>query len=109
MPYISNYLCVRPGVREFLLKLSEFYEIIIWTASYEDYTNPILDYLGVKANVKKVLYRGNCTIEKNAVYKDLNALNRNLEKTIIVDNTAACFAKHPRNGILIADFIGKPD
>lgn len=40
-----KYVNLRPFVREWLLSLSAFYQIIVFTASTQDYADPILDYL----------------------------------------------------------------
>ena len=39
------YVIKRPGVDEFLQRMSKYYEIIIYTASLSKYADPLLDVL----------------------------------------------------------------
>jgi CTD small phosphatase-like protein 2 len=41
--------------------------------------------------------------------KDLSLINRDLSKTIIVDNIASNFKLQPRNGIAISTWTGEED
>lgn len=51
----------RPGVEEFLQKMSRHYEVVIFTASVSAYANPLINQLDTKKNVsyrqiQKALY-----------------------------------------------------
>lgn len=39
------YVLVRPGAQEFLEKLAEFYEVVIFTASLSKYAKPLMEIL----------------------------------------------------------------
>jgi len=39
------YVAIRQGVKEFLDKMSEIYELVVFTASLAKYANPVLDYI----------------------------------------------------------------
>ncbi|CAL6029222.1 Nuclear_LIM interactor-interacting factor [Hexamita inflata] len=106
--YITVYLCVRNYARQFIEDLSSLYEIVIWTASPYDYAKPIIDYLGIMDKLAAVLYRSECSIMDDQMYKDLDNLGRD-KNVIIVDNNPQCYKKHPQNGINIVDFEGKQD
>ena len=41
----------RPGVDKFLDTVSEWYNLVIYTARFEDYATPILDYLDNGRNI----------------------------------------------------------
>ncbi|KRX02078.1 HAD-like domain [Pseudocohnilembus persalinus] len=102
----------RPGVKHFLEEVSKFYEVIIFTAGTVAYADPILDKMDPKRKLISCrLYKHHC--EQNPIsqslIKDLNKLNRDLNKTIIVDNLRQNFALHPQNGIHIPDFVGDPN
>ena len=45
---------MRPGTKEFIKKVSEFFEVIIFTASISKYALPLLDILDTD---KKIKYR----------------------------------------------------
>ncbi len=86
----SRFL-LRPYVFDFIQNLSKFYEIVIFTAAQKDYADWILDKLDVKHCISLRLYREHCSMFKDCHLKDLNILNRDLSKVIIVDNVAANF------------------
>jgi len=53
---------VRPGCLKFLEKMSQMFEIVIYTASTSDYANPIIDYIDKdRMFVKFRLFREHCT------------------------------------------------
>jgi len=41
------YVMVRPGCLDFLKKMSEHFEIVIFTASLSKYANPVINKLGI--------------------------------------------------------------
>ena len=80
---------VRPGCRDFLEELSEFYEIVIFTASISRAANLVLDKLDPKgAFIKHRLYREHCLRSQNTTgaVKDLSMLGRPIDRTLIIDN-----------------------
>lgn len=92
----------RPFLHEFLSSLNEFYDIIIFTASLQEYADPILDYLDQNGSIfKKRYYRQHTTETQTVSLKDLLILNLDLSKVIIVDNTPENFDKQRNNGIFI--------
>ena len=76
---------VRPDATYFLNELSEYYEIIIFTASISEYANPVIDLIDPNKVVCHRLYRENCTFYNGILVKDLSLLNRNMKDIIIVD------------------------
>lgn len=54
------------------------------------------------------LYRDSCVHKHGRYLKDLRILrNRNLAKTVIVDNSIVAFATHLENGVHIPTYYGK--
>ncbi|CAK61687.1 unnamed protein product (macronuclear) [Paramecium tetraurelia] len=98
---------VRPYTQQFLQNMSKHFEIMIYTASNEDYANQIIDYLDpTKQLVKYRLYRNDCiNLSKGCHVKDLRSLNRNLEDIILIDNSAYSFAYQLSNGIPIIPYL----
>jgi RNA polymerase II subunit A small phosphatase-like protein len=95
------YVRIRPGCDEFLLRMAELYEIVIYTASMSKYANPLLDKLD-KANVSAWrLFREACTRLSSGYVKDLSRLGRDLKRTIIIDNSPVCYSLQPDNAIPI--------
>ena len=92
---------------DFLNKVSEFFEIFIFTASKKEYADAVLDYLDPERRIiKHRLYRDSCIAINNKVYlKDLSIfVNRKPENIILVDNSFYSFCNQPKNGVLINSF-----
>ncbi len=51
------YVLKRPGVDEFLERVSQQYEVIVFTASLPQYANPLLDLLDPKGLIQNRLFR----------------------------------------------------
>ncbi|KAG5180302.1 HAD-like domain-containing protein [Tribonema minus] len=117
------FVLKRPGVDEFLERVSKDYEVIIFTASLPQYANPLLDRLDPKGLITARLFREHCTFHegyfvkhctfhegyfvKHCTFhegyfvKDLTLLrnNTNLSDTIIVDNSPMAYMFQPDNAI----------
>ena len=97
---------IRPYCFEFLSQLSEFYEIITFTAGTKEYADYILNLLDPNNEIIKYrLYRQHVTILGSSVYKDLNKLGRDLSKIIIIDNMKDNFQMQPNNGLYVKTWI----
>ena len=95
------HVLIRPGVQEFLEKMSKLYEIIIFTASVSKYAAPLLDILDPKKFCNFRLYREHCTSINSCFVKELRRLGRDLKNIIIVDNSPMSYALNPENGLPI--------
>jgi len=102
------YVIKRPGVDDFLKRMGEQYEIIIYTASLSKYADPLLDQLDVHKVISKRLFRENCVYHQGHYVKDLSLVNRDLQHCIIVDNSPMSYTFHPENAIDCGSFIDDP-
>ena len=103
---------IRPFAFEILEQMSEFFEIIIFTASHSCYANPVIDFLDRKKVVKKRLFRDHCSqIAPGLFTKDLRViLGRDLKDVVLVDNAAYSFLAQVYNGVPILPYYkGKKD
>lgn len=91
----------RPGCDEFLLRVAELYEIVIYTASMSKYASPLLDQLDPHRVCHWRLYREACTRLSAGYVKDLSRLGRDLKHVIIIDNSPICYSMQPDNAIPI--------
>eukprot|EP00611_Tribonema_gayanum_P006361 TRINITY_DN1565_c0_g1_i1.p1 TRINITY_DN1565_c0_g1~~TRINITY_DN1565_c0_g1_i1.p1 ORF type:complete len:232 (-),score=29.07 TRINITY_DN1565_c0_g1_i1:534-1229(-) len=100
----------RPGVDEFLERVSKHYEVIVFTASLPQYANPLLDLLDPKGHITARLFRHHCTFQEGYFIKDLTRLrnNKNLMNTIIVDNSPIAYKFQPENAIDCTTWLGDP-
>lgn len=78
----------RPFLQEFLEKVAEMFEIIIFTASKSVYSEKLLDILDPdKKFFARRVYRESCSWKDQRCVKDLTVLGIDLAKVFIVDNT----------------------
>lgn len=103
------YVLKRPGVDEFLKKMGEIYEIVIFTASVGKYADPVLDTLDKYKVVRHRLFREACIHYKGNYVKDLSQLGRNLKHVIILDNSPASYIFHPTNAIPVTSWFNDKD
>ena len=102
------FVIKRPGVDEFLKRVAEHYEVMIYTASLSKYADPLLDKLDIHQVITKRLFRENCTFHEGHYVKDLSLLNRDINSTIIVDNSPMSYKFHPENAIDCSSFLYDP-
>ena len=96
------YVLKRPFVDHFLKEVSKYFEIIIFTASIQQYASALLDKLDKeKLLFNGRLYRQNCIFSNGLYLKDIKQIGKNLEDMIIIDNNPASFIINEDNGIPI--------
>ena len=96
----------RPHLDEFLGQLRNYFEIIIFTASLQEYADSILDHMDPeKTTFIKRYYRQHTIEGMSNNIKDLSILRLDLSKVIIIDNTPENFVKHKSNGIFIKSWF----
>lgn len=99
------YVLKRPHVDEFLKKMGELYECVLFTASLAKYADPVADLLD-KWNVFRArLFRESCVYHMGNYVKDLNKLGRDLQKIVIVDNSPASYIFHPDNAVPVKSWF----
>ena len=100
------YVKVRMGAENFITVLSQYCEIVIFTASTKYYADIVIDGLDCKNLIDYKLYREH-TYDYNGInVKDLSKLGRDLKKIIIIDNIEENYIFQPNNGLNILDFEG---
>ena len=106
----EGHLFFRPYLFHFLNTVSEFYELIIFTAGLKEYAKIVLDLIENRMG-KKIfdyrLYREHTEPNDEGIFiKDLSKIGRNLQKIIIVDNTKENYELQNDNGIEIKSYYG---
>lgn len=99
------YVSIRPGAKSFINELSNYYEIIIFTASSSKYAEPLMNVLDEHKNVSQKLFRENCTVKEGLYIKDLTQLGRDLRNIVLIDNNIVSFAFQQDNGIPIKSWF----
>ncbi|GAM29155.1 hypothetical protein SAMD00019534_123310, partial [Acytostelium subglobosum LB1] len=99
------YVLKRPHVDQFLMEISQKFEIVVFTASLSKYADPVLDLLDPHHVVHHRLFREACHPHKGNFVKDLSKIGRDLKSTIIVDNSPMSYLFHPENAIPIESWF----
>ncbi|GMK56361.1 hypothetical protein CspeluHIS016_0302010 [Cutaneotrichosporon spelunceum] len=102
------YVIKRPGVDHFLTEMGKIYEVVVFTASLSKYADPVLDMLDVGRVVRHRLFRESCYNHKGNYVKDLSQLGRDIDKTIIIDNSPASYIFHPNNAVPVSTWFNDP-
>ena len=99
------HVLIRPGVRDFLETMKNYYEIVIFTASISKYADILLNIIDPRGCCNYRLFREHCTFINNIFVKDLKRLGRDLKDIIIVDNSPFSYSFHPDNGLPILSWF----
>ena len=81
----------RPNYEQFLRKMSQKFEIVIFTAALEKYASPIIDCIDPENYISGRLYRQHMKMHNNKYVKDLSIINADIRNIMIVDNLAENF------------------
>lgn len=101
---LYGFINIRPFAKDLLDYASQYYEVIIFTASNSNYANTVINYLDpLGQRVHHRLYRDHCIIHNKTYIKDLRVLqNRDLKDVIIIDNSILSFVMQIENGVPIS-------
>ncbi|XP_032368899.1 carboxy-terminal domain RNA polymerase II polypeptide A small phosphatase 1 isoform X2 [Etheostoma spectabile] len=99
------YVLKRPHVDEFLKRMGELFECVLFTASLSKYADPVSDLLDKWGAFRSRLFRESCVFHKGNYVKDLSRLGRDLNKVIIIDNSPASYVFHPDNAVPVASWF----
>ncbi|KAF2100580.1 hypothetical protein NA57DRAFT_36813 [Rhizodiscina lignyota] len=106
---ILYYVHKRPFCDEFLRKVSKWYNLIVFTASVQEYADPVIDWLEMERKYfSGRYYRQHCTQRNGAYIKDLSQVEPDLSKVIIIDNSPVSYIFHEDNAIPIEGWISDP-
>uniref|UniRef100_A0A671MJ57 CTD small phosphatase-like protein n=1 Tax=Sinocyclocheilus anshuiensis TaxID=1608454 RepID=A0A671MJ57_9TELE len=95
----------QPHVDEFLQKMGELFECVLFTASLAKYADPVADLLDQWGVFRVRLFRESCVFHRGNYVKDLSRLGRELRNVIIVDNSPASYIFHPENAVPVQSWF----
>lgn len=99
----------RPHVDFFLEVVSQWYELVVFTASMEIYGTAVADKLDRERNIlRRRYYRQHCTLDFGSYTKDLSAICADLSSVFILDNSPGAYRSYPDNAIPIKSWFSDP-
>ena len=104
---IKGLIRVRPFLYDFLDVVGQYYELILFTGSSENYTKSIVEALERKKKYFDFIFYRQYLVKCGDCYiKDLSKIGRPLNSTIIIDNNPQNYKLQKENGICIKSFWG---
>ncbi|EPQ58988.1 hypothetical protein GLOTRDRAFT_34014 [Gloeophyllum trabeum ATCC 11539] len=100
----------RPFADYFLRKVSTWYTLVIFTASMQEYADPVIDWLDAGRGIlARRLFRESCTLLPNGSYsKDLSKVEQDLARVFLVDNSPISYSINEANGVPIEGWTDDP-
>lgn len=99
----------RPHVDFFLDVVSQWYELVVFTASMEIYGSAVADKLDLNRGIlKRRYYRQHCNLDFGSYTKDLSAISSDLSCIFILDNSPGAYKSYPNNAIPIKSWFSDP-
>jgi CTD nuclear envelope phosphatase 1 len=98
---ILYYVHKRPHCDDFLRKVCKWYNLVVFTASVQEYADPVIDWLEQERKYFSCrYYRQHCTFRNGSYIKDLSSVEPDLSKVMILDNSPHSYSFHEGNTIL---------
>ena len=100
----------RPGLNQFLKKLSPLYEIVLFSNDDSMLLETLIPSIDPRQQYIHGYFGKECMVFSHGHYiKDLKYLNRDLRNVIVVDVSKDVVAKHKENVITLSQFKGDND
>ncbi|KAK5702156.1 Nuclear envelope morphology protein 1 [Elasticomyces elasticus] len=106
---ILYYVHPRPYVHHFLRTMSLYFSLVVFTASVQEYADPVVDWLERERKYfDKRLYRQHCSQRGGMFVKDLSRVEADLSRVVILDNFPGSYVFQEDNAIPIEGWISDP-
>lgn len=106
----KHFIKARPHLKEFLKFVAESFYVYIYTAGTESYAKELFNRLNrPKPIIRGYFSRNHCINNGECFIKDLNILNSDLSRTVLIDDSPLVYAEFPKNGIKIKKYMGEKD
>ena len=100
------YVQVRPGFSNFYLTMSQYYEVVLYTASLTDLSDIIMDAIDPTKLCSKRLYRRHCSRFNHLFFMDLARLGRQMEDVILINNSQNSYLGQESNAVPMSFWQG---
>lgn len=106
---ILYYVHKRPHCDDFLRKVCKWYNLVVFTASVQEYADPVIDWLEQERKYfSGRYYRQHCTFRNGAYIKDLSSVEPDLSKVMILDNSPLSYIFHEGNFTFETSLVAFP-
>lgn len=103
---ILYYVHKRPHCDEFLRKVCKWYKLVVFTASVQEYADPVIDWLEQERKFFQArYYRQHCTFRNGAYIKDLSSVEPDLSKVMILDNSPMSYIFHEGSRVSLPGYV----
>jgi len=100
----------RPYLDKFLRTLVNHYEIVVFSCGLMHTVDPVIGAIDPNQQlIMYRLYRDSSVYRKGKYIKDLSRLNRDLNRVVMIDDSAEHCADQPENAIIVPRFEGDKD
>ncbi|PWN91221.1 NLI interacting factor [Acaromyces ingoldii] len=107
---IVYHVYKRPHVDYFLRKVASWYHVVVFTASVQEYADPVIDWLDQgRGLIGTRLFRDSCTYRNGSYQKNLAHVDADLSRVCLVDNSPASYQINQANGIPIEGWTHDPN
>lgn len=106
---VRFYVHKRPHVDFFLDVVSQWFDLVVFTASMEVYGSAVTDKLDRnKGILSRRYYRQHCRADIGGFSKDLTRIYPDLSRVFILDNSPGAYKCNPDNAIPIVSWFADP-
>jgi len=96
----------RPHVDFFLNVISDWYDLVVFTASMEIYGSAVADKLDNNRGIlNRRFFRQHCELVQGSFTKNLSAVNGDMSRVFILDNSPSAYRAYPNNAIPIKSWF----
>ena len=99
----------RPGVDKFLRDMAQYYEIVLYSPSIDGVALPVVESLDKEGFIRHRLYRDATHYYKGVHVKDLQRLNRNINRMVVLDDDPDEVQFNPENLIRVKPYEDPTD
>ena len=97
------FILKRPYLDTFLLTLSPYYHLVVFTASIRRYADAVIDLIDPSSLIERRFFRSSCVRdERGQLIKDLSAVGRGRKRMVIVDNSPCAYSRNEENAVPIS-------
>ena len=112
--YIDNvpvtfYVSERPYLKNFMKKVCDWYQVVIFTASVRQYADPVIDRLYYSDRITARYFRESCSQYEGMFIKDLKTVcgHSGLSRCVILDNSPISYMWNKENAIPCEAWMGE--